>query len=204
MEYLGMLVPSLVEFDHVLTKAAIDKLHTYGLLSEYPCELAFWEIEDLPFYRDLPYITFHDKKVPAYFNHPGIVVYLGFRVDIGVELFMRLYTRTEPTRIKTLEAVHTHIDAKWSSRTHTGATFDTPAMADTVMTEIGLSSEIIEEVKVLHQEFQRNAGIFQEYFDKNHRKNAENLRMVDFIHELVNKRMAKLEKLNEVVLQFLH
>lgn len=199
-----MLIPTQVDFDHVLTRAAIDKLHIYGLLSNYPCEAAFWEVEHLPFYRDLPYIKFHNKKIPAYFNHPGIVVYLGFRVDIGVEIFMRLYSRTTPTRINTMAAVHAHIDTKWSTRTQTGATFDTPAMADTVMTEIGLTPEIREEVKVLHLEFQRNAGIFQEYFDKNHRKNAENLRIVDFIHELVNKRMAKLEKLDDVVLQLLH
>lgn len=203
MEYLGMLVPTLVEFDQVLTQAAIDKLHIYGLLSEYPSEFAFWEIEYLPFYRDLPYIKFHDKKIPAYFNHPGVAIYLGLRVDIGVEVYMRLYTRTEPTRIETMAAIHEHIDSKWSTRIHTSATFDTPAMADMVMTEIGLSPEIIEEVKVLHQEFQRKPSIFQDYFDKNHHKNFENLRIVDFIHELMNKRMAKLEKLNDVVLQYL-
>lgn len=204
MEYLGMLVPSQVDFDHVLTIAAIEKLHIYGLLSDYPCEWSFWEVEHLPFYRDLPYIKFHNKKIPAYFNHPGIVVYLGFRVVVGVEIFMRLYTRMRPTRLNTMEAVHSHIDAKWSTRTHTGATFDTPAMADSVMTEIGLTPETIEEVKLLHLEFERNAGIFQDYFDQNHHKSADNLRIVDFIHELMNKRMAKLENLNDVVLRFLH
>lgn len=204
MEYLGMLVPSQVDFDHVLTRAAIDKLHIYGLLSDYPCDSSFWTIEHLPFYRDLPYIKFHNKKIPAYFNHPSITVYLGFRVDVGVEIFLRLFTRLEPTRANTMEAVHTHIDAKWSTRSQTGATFDTAAMANTVMTDIGLTPETIEEVKLLHQEFERNAGIFQDYLDQNHSKSAENLRIVDFIHELMNKRMAKLEKLNDVVLQFLH
>lgn len=204
MEYLGMLVPRQVDFDHVLTRAAIDKLHIYGLLGDYPCNLSFWTIEHLPFYRDPPYIKFHNKKIPAYFNHPAITVYLGFRVHIGVDIFMRLYSRMEATRANTMEAVHRHIDAKWSTRSQTGATFDTSAMANTVMTDIGLSPETIEEVKLLHQEFERNAGIFQDYFDQNHSKSAENLRIVDFIHELMNKRMARLEKLNDVVLQFLH
>lgn len=204
MEYLGIPIPTKVDFDHVLTKPAVEKLHRYGLLSDKPCEAAFWSVEHLPFYRNLPYISFHDKKIPAYFNHPGIVVYLGFRVDIAVEIFLRLYRRSTPTRINTMAAVHAHIDSKWSTRTHTGATFDTSAMADTVMAEIGLNPKVIQEVKVLHVEFQRNAGIFQEYFDQNHSKSIDNLRIVDFIHELINKRMAKLEKLNEVVLQFLH
>lgn len=204
MEYLGMMVPSHVDWDHVLTTAAIDKLHLYGLLSDFPSESSFWEIEYLPFYVDYEYIKFHNKRIPAYYNHPGIVVYLGFRVDVGVEIFMRLYSGQNPTRANTLEAVHTYIDTKWADRTHTGATFDTPAMADTVMREIGLTRETIEEVKLLYLEFDRNAGIFQDYFDKNHHKNFENLRIVDFVHVLINKRMAKLENLNDVVLQYLH
>lgn len=204
MNYQGIPIPTEVDFDHVLTEAAVEKLHIYGLLSGKPCSASFWDIEHLPFYRDLPYIKFHHKKIPAYFNHPGIALYLGFKVVIGVEIFMKLYGRTTPTRINTMAAVHAHIDAKWLTRIHTGATFDTPAMTDQVMTEIGLSQETIEEVKVLHLEFERNAGIFQEYFDKNHSKNIDNLRVVDFIHELMNKRMAKLEKLNNVILQFLH
>lgn len=203
MEYLGILVPSKVDFDHVLTEPAIEKLHLYGLLSDKPCEASFWDVEHLPFYRDLPYIKFHDKKMPAYFNHPGIVVYLGFTVDFAVDIFMKLYKRSTPTRSNTMEAVHAHIEEKWSARTLTGATFDTP-MADTVMSEIGLTAKAVGEVNVLYLEFQRNGGIFQEYFEKNHSKNVDNLQMVDFIHELMNKRMAKLEKLNEVVLQFLH
>lgn len=204
MDYLGMLVPTQVDFDHVLTNAVIDKLHKYNALSEYPSEQSFWTIEYLPFYYNYPYVKFHDKKIPAYYNHPAIVVYLGFRAEVGVDIFMRLYSRTVPTRAKTLAAVHAHIDTKWAGRTHTGASFDTPAMADTVMSyDLGLTRETIEEVKLLGLEFDRNAGIFQDYFDKNHSKNFENLKLVDFVHELINKRMAKLEGLNDVCLRHL-
>ena len=74
-------------------------------------------------------------------------------------------------------------------------------MAETVMTEIGLSPEVMEEVNALYLEFDRNATTLQEYFDNNHDKNIENLEMVDFIHALMDLRMKKLEKLDGAVLQ---
>ena len=77
-------------------------------------------------------------------------------------------------------------------------------MAKKVMVEIGLIPEVMAEVESLHLEIERNPGIFQEYFNNNHDKNIDNVQMVDIIHVLIDNRMKKLEKLNEVVLLMLH
>ncbi len=193
--------PLQVDFDHVLTTAAIDKLHTHGLLSDSPSAAHFWEIEHLTFYREFPYIKFHNKKIAAYFNQPVTIVYLGFRENVGLTIYARLFSRMIPEKANIMTAAHSYIDARWAARSQPSATFDTPVSAEMVMAELGLTREIREEVKVLHLEFQRNASIFQDYFNKNPHKNAQNLQIVDFVHELINKRMAKLERLNDVILQ---
>lgn len=195
--------PSQVEFDPVLTPAAIGKLRMHGLLSDNrPSAAYFWEIENLPFSQEFPYIEFHNKKIAAYFNQPVTIIYLGFRADIGTQIYARLLTSiSTPNKANIMRAVHSHIDARWAARTHTSVTFDTPIVAEMVMAEIGLTQEIRDEVKVLHREFERNVDIFQDYFNKNPHKNIVNLQIVDFVHELINKRMAKLESLNDVVLQ---
>ncbi|MCJ1349994.1 hypothetical protein MMC31_008237 [Peltigera leucophlebia] len=205
--YDGIPLPARpsVQYDHVLTIPAVEKLQSNHLLSARPDEMHRWDIGPLGFYTDLPYIKFHDGKIPAYFNQPYIALYLGFTVDVGVKIFMDEYIQgmDAPTRSRLMAAVHNHIDVKWAARTHLGTAIGTP-MASTVMTEMGLTPEIQGEVNALYLEFDRNAGIFQEYFDNNHDKMVDNLEMVDFIHELVNKRMKKLEKLNAVVLQMVH
>lgn len=205
MEYNGIEIPRKVDFDLVLTPPAVEKLQSYSLLSATPDELARWNIEHLPFYIDFPYIRFHHKKIPVAFNHPGIVVYLGFTQNVGVDIFMDLYATSKkvPARNDTMAAVHNYINAKWAARIHEGAAIGTP-MAETVMTEIGLTPEVRAEVNTLHLEFERNPGIFQEYFDNHHDKNIDNVQMVDMIHVLIDNRMKKLEKLNGVVLLMLH
>lgn len=120
---------------------------------------------------------------------------------------MRLYQKTAETggttRISTIQAFHEHVDNKWSARTHLDSTLGTP-MGRTIMSQMGLIIEVQAEVEQLYLEFQRNAGIFQAYFDNNHSKNIDNLQTVDFVKELITQRMMKLEKLNETVLQYLH
>lgn len=208
MSYNGIPIPTEVDFDHVLTSTAVAKLQAYGLLGESPDIMGFWDIEPLPFngYLSYPYIGIHSKKISAYFNHPSIGVYIGFKVVVGVDIYMRFYQRTAETgitRINTIEAFHKYVDDKWSARAHLDSTIGTP-MGRTVMNQMGLVIEVQAEVENLYLEFQRNAGIFQAYFDRNHNTNIENLEAVDFIKELITQRMMKLEKLNESVLQFLH
>lgn len=205
MEHNGIEIPRKVDFDLVLTAPAVEKLQSYSLLSATTDELARWDIEPLPFYIDFPYIRFHNKKIPVAFNHPGIVVYLGFTQSVGVDIFMDQYATSKkvPVRSDTMAAVHNYINAKWATRTHKGAAIGTP-MAKKVMVEIGLIPEVMAEVESLHLEIERNPGIFQEYFNNNHDKNIDNVQMVDIIHVLIDNRMKKLEKLNEVVLLMLH
>ena len=187
------------EFDNVLTSAAIEYLRQ-NYLSEENDGLHQWDIKPLPFYQDPPYIKFHNNKIPKYFNHAGIFLYLGFILDVGRHLFFKQYRKGTMTRSAVLATAHDYINAKWESRTHLSTSMGTP-MAETVMTEIGLSPEVMAEVNALYLEFDRNATTLQEYFDNNHDKNIENLEMVDFIHALMDLRMKKLEKLDEAVLQ---
>lgn len=196
-------IPASIVFDPVLTAPAFKKLQSYNLLSREIDEWACWSIEPVDFYRAFPHVRFYGKKIPVAFNIPIFIVYLGFQPDPAVPIFTTVRERTEPTRSNIIAAVKDHVNAKWLASTHHGAAMGTPG-AEAVMSEMGLIPEIRTEVNGLHLEFQRNAGIFQEYFNDNLGKNFENLQLVDFVHELVNQRKAKLEKLNDKVLLVLH
>lgn len=77
-------------------------------------------------------------------------------------------------------------------------------LAEMVMDEMDLIDSVKEEVNALYELFQRNAGIFQRYFDENRGKNYENLKLVDFVIELQHQRMMKLISLNQAALSLLH
>lgn len=77
-------------------------------------------------------------------------------------------------------------------------------LAEAVMGEMDLIDQVKAEVTALYQLFQRNAGVFQRYFDENHDKNYENLKLVDFVIELQHQRMMKLMSLTQTALQYLH
>lgn len=195
-----------VEYEPVLSILAEDKLTSYSLIKYDPDRLFFWDIKPLPFDMVyLPYIKFHEGKIPLYFNHTGIAIYLGFTQAVAENMFTDLYlvNMSNPTRSEALEAVHNHIDAKWAARTHTGTAIGTP-MATTMMTQAGLTPEVQAEVNILYSMFERNAGVFQDYLDNHPGKMAESLQMVDFIHELINQRMKKLEKLDDAIIRMLH
>lgn len=76
-------------------------------------------------------------------------------------------------------------------------------LAEVVMGEMDLIDQVKVEVTALYHLFQQNAGVFQRYFDENHDKNYENLKLVDFVIELQHQRMTKLMSLNQATLQFL-
>lgn len=191
------------EYDRVLSPLAVESLQANFLLSPNYDNVASWKIEPLEFYNYLPYLKFHRGHIPAYFNHPSIIVYLGFSQPAGMEVFLNLYTQglRPPTRSQIMAALHAHIDGIWAGRTYTW--LDTGTLVGLmVLNEFGLSLDAKSELNTLYMEFGRNAGIMQEYIDNHPGKTAESLELVDFIHELVNLRMKKLEKLNEVVLQW--
>ena len=94
---------------------------------------------------------------------------------------------------------HNHINTKWEFRSHLNATMGTP-MAETVMSEMDLIPEVRAEVNTLYLESDRKPMILQEYFDNNHKKNIDNLQIVDFVHVLLDLRMRKLGNLDKVVL----
>ena len=54
---------------------------------------------------------------------------------------------------------------------------------------MGLIDAIEADVNALYTLFHQNEGIFQRYFNENHDKNYQNLKLVDFIWELQYQRM---------------
>lgn len=75
--------------------------------------------------------------------------------------------------------------------------------AKSVMDAMGLISSVKKEVSKLYEAFQWSPLVFQHYFDENHDKNFENLKLVDFVQELLYRRMQKLMTLNKAALQYL-
>lgn len=110
---------------------------------------------------------------------------------------------SNPTRISLLNRAKAHIKSKWATSSHNGAVPGT-MLAEAVMGEMDLIDQVKAEVTALYQLFQRNAGVFQRYFDENHDKNYENLKLVDFVIELQHQRMMKLMSLTQTALQYLH
>lgn len=189
--------------DQVLTKDAAKKLQTYGLLTHDLDDLSSWNIEPIFFPMIYPHIRFHNGKIPWAYNLPSFLSYLGFSDPATVRLYQSVAETTHPTMLNLLARARAHIKSKWSSTNHSGAVVGT-MLAEMVMEEMDLIDPFKEEVNALYELFQRNAGIFQRYFDENRGKNYENLKLVDFVIELQHQRMTKLLSLNHAALSFLH
>lgn len=192
-----------LELDEVLTTDAVRKLQRYGLLSHDIDDLAYWNIEPIFFPMIFPHIKFHSGKIPWAYNMPSFLSYLGFSDPATVRLYQSVAETTNPTRINLFARARAHIRSKWSSTNHSGAAVGT-MLAESVMHEMDLIDPVKAEVNALYELFQRNAGIFQRYFDENHSKNYENLKLVDFVIELQHQRMTKLMSLNQTALSLLH
>lgn len=189
--------------DEVLTSDAVTKLQTYGLLSHDIDDLENWNIEPIFFPTIFPHIRFHNGKIPWAYNMPSFLSYLGFSVPIALRLYHSVAETTYPTRINLLARARGHIKTKWLTTNHHGAMVGT-MLAEMVMDEMDLIEPVKAEVNALYELFQRNAGIFQRYFDENHNKHYENLKLVDFVIELQYQRMTKLMSLNQAVHTYLH
>lgn len=189
--------------EEVLTADAVKKLQTYGLLSHDMDDLSCWNIEPIFFPMVFPHIRFHNGKIPWAYNLPSFLSYLGFTDPATVRLYQSVAEMTNPTRMNLLARARAHIKSKWSSTNHSGAAVGT-MLAEMVMDEMDLIDSVKEEVNALYELFQRNAGIFQRYFDENRGKNYENLKLVDFVIELQHQRMMKLISLNQAALSLLH
>lgn len=189
--------------EQVLTKDAAKKLQTYGLLSHDFDDLSSWNIEPIFFPMIFPHIRFHNGKIPWAYNLPSFLSYLGFSDPATVRLYQSVAETMNPTRMNLLARAKAHINSKWSSTNHSGAVVGT-MLAEMVMDEMDLIDSVKEEVNALYELFQRNAGTFQRYFDENRGKNYENLKLVDFVIELLHQRMTKLLSLNQATLTFLH
>lgn len=189
--------------DEVLTNDAVRKLQTYGLLGHDIDDLAYWKIQPIFYPMIFPHVRFHNGKIPGAYNMPTFLSYLGFSVPVAVRLYESVAETTNPTRINLLSRARAHIKSKWSTTNHYGAAVGT-MLAEMVMDEMDLIDPVKAEVNVLYELFQRNAGIFQRYFDENHDKHYENLKLVDFVLELQHQRMTKLMSLNQAALTMLH
>lgn len=189
--------------DEVLTTDVVRKLQTYGLLSDDIDELAYWKIQPIFFPMIFPHVRFHTGKIPSAYNLPTFLSYLGFSFPVAVRLYQSVAETTNPTRISLLARARAHIKSKWSATNLYGAAMGT-MLAEMVMDEMDLIDPFKAEVNALYEVFQRNAGIFQRYFDENHDKHYENLKLVDFVIELQHQRMTKLMSLNQAALSFLH
>lgn len=188
--------------EEVLTTDAVKKLKTYSLLCHDMDDLSCWNIGPIFFPMIFPHIRFHGK-IPWAYNLPSFFSYLGFSHPATVRLYQSVAETTNPTRVNLLARAIAHIRSKWSSTNHSGAAVGT-MLAELVMDEMDLIDSVKEEVNALYELFQRNAGIFQRYFDENHSKNYENLKLVDFVIELLHQRMTKLISLNQAAVSLLH
>ena len=186
----------------VLTDEAIYKLQKYHLLSDSP-EACKWEIEPIWFDMIYPDIKFYDGIIPEVYNQLVFVIYLGFKISTSFEIFYDLvYYDSPPTKEKIMSTVKQHINLVNSNNRHNWACPDS-LLADSVMEDMGLIEPVREEVNKLYEAFQRSSVVFQRYFDENHDKNFENLKLVDFVQELLYRRMQKLMSLNRAALQYL-
>lgn len=188
--------------DEVLTTDAVRKLQKNDLLSENIDDLAYWKIQPTLFPMIFPHIRFHNGKIPWAYNMPTFLSYLGFSVPVAVRLYQSVAEMSNPTRTSLLERAKAHIKSKWASSNYNGAVPGS-MLAEAVMGEMDLIDQVKAEVTALYHLFLHNASVFQRYFDANHDKNYENLKLVDFIIELQHQRMMKLMSLNQAAIQYL-
>ena len=188
--------------EEVFTIEAITKLKHYGIFTEYIDDFSCWVTTGIWFPMEFPQLKFHDSKIPSAYNRPFFLIYLGFRAPVAFELFYKLANKSDTTRAKLMECVKVHINSVCSNSINNWVSADS-LLANTVMEEVGLMDAIKAEVKQLYGAFQRSPLVFQRYFDENHDKSFENLKLVDFMQELVYQRMQKLMTLNEAALRYL-
>lgn len=190
------------ETEEVFTSEAVTKMKHYGIFTEYIEDFSCWRITDIWFPMKLPLLKFHDNKIPSAYNQQFFLIYLGFKAQVAFDLFYKLSNKSDRTRAKLMECVKVHIDSVCSANINNWVSADIH-LANTVMEVVGLVDAIKAEVKQLYEAFQRSPLVFQRYFDENHDKNFENLKLVDFMQELVYQRMQKLMALNEAALRHL-
>lgn len=188
--------------EEVFTNEAITKLKHHGIFTNYTEDFSCWVTTDIWFPMEFPQIKFHDSKIPSAYNQPFFLVYLGFRAPVAFNLFYKFASKSDITRAELMECVKIHIDSVCATSINNWVSADS-LLANTVMEEVGLMDSIKAEVKQLYEAFQRSPLVFQRYFDENHDKNFENLKLVDFMQELVYQRMQKLMALNEAALRYL-
>lgn len=197
------VVTMATDSEEVLTVEAIRKLKHHKIFIGDPDEiLGCWTAPRIWIPSIFPSLGFHHGKLPSRYDRPVFLVYLGFRAQVAFDLFFNLADKIVPSRLKLMESVKTHISSVCSASVNNWAPVDS-LLADTVMEEVGLLEVIKDEVRELHRAFERSPLVFQRYFDENHDKNYENLKLVDFMQELVHQRMQKLMALNEAALRYL-
>lgn len=185
----------------VLTIEAIKKMQEYNLLDDMPY-MCTWEIGYIWFSMIYPDIKFHNSIIPEAYNQPTFLEYLGFNESIAFEIFYNVRNTGTPTREKLMDAAKNYINSVDSKNTQNWAAVNS-LVAKSVMDTMGLIDPVKEEVSKLYEAFQRSPLVFQRYFDENHDKNFENLKLVDFVQELLYRRMQKLMTLNNAALQYL-
>lgn len=183
----------------VLTAKAIKKMQEYHLLDD-SADISNWEIQPIWFPMIYPDIKFHDGVIPKAYNQASFVEYLGFNESATIQVFYNVIG--SPTRQNLMNSAKTYINSVNSNSTKNWATVGS-FLANLVMEDMGLIDPVKEEVNKLYEAFQRSPLVFQRYFDENHDKNFENLKLVDFVYELLYQRMQKLMTLNEAALQYL-
>lgn len=183
----------------VLTAEAIKKMQEYHLLND-SAHMSNWEIQSIWFPMIYPDIKFHDGVIPEAYNQPSFVEYLGFNESAAIQIFYNVIG--SPTRQNLMNAAKAYINSVNSNSNQNWATVGS-FLANLVMEDMGLIDPVKKEVNKLYEAFQRSPLVFQRYFDENHDKNFENLKLVDFVYELLYQRMQKLMTLNEAALQYL-
>lgn len=185
----------------VLTVEAVQKLQQYGILNDSP-DMYNWEIQSIWFPMIYPNIKFYDGIIPKAYNQPMLIIYLGFNETVAYQIFYKVVNNGTPTRRKLMYSVKAYINSVNSNSTQNWASIGS-LLANSVMEDMGLIEPVREEVNKLYEAFQRSPLVFQRYFDENHDKNFENLKLVDFVQELLYQRMQKLMALNKAALQYL-
>lgn len=185
----------------VLTDEVINKLQKYHLLNDSP-DAWNWGIQPIWFPMIFPDIKFYDGIIPKVYNQLTFVIYLGFDEPSAFEISYNVVNIGSPTRENIMGAVKQYINSVNSTNPQSWASPGS-LLANSVMEDMGLIEPVREEVNKLYEAFQRSPLVFQRYFDENHDKNYENLKLVDFVQELLYQRMQKLMSLNKAALQYL-
>ena len=188
--------------EKVLTNEAITKLQKYNLLNDNLDDMANWKIQLIWFDMIFPYIKFYDGIIPETYNQPSFLIYLGFMDATAFEIFYKVIENGAPTKEKLMNFAKTHINVVYSNSNQNWASVGS-LLANSLMEDMGLNEAVREEVNKLYEAFQRSPLVFQRYFDENHDKNFENLKLVDFVQELLYQRMQKLMALSKASVQYL-